>query len=349
MTQNYAAPASPNAPVPPTDPLHAALHGLVREGTLSPPQAARVGDWFRPLLAAPGAATPAESPTTARGVVVEAAGYLGGALVLSGMAMVVTYNWEALPYAGRLAVAGLTTLLLGAVAVLAGRPWRRTGVSTARSRLASSLSALAAVGAATLAAVLAPDDNESLVASTVGLIVAVAGYAVFRGAPALVASTVAALITVEDVLYQVDASSSVHVTALALVGVVLLLLGMLGALRERGAAGLLGGLVGLGAAQSAAFDSSKVVAVYGLGLGVLFLAGCFGWYLTTRRWPLLVPAVLIALVVPPSVLLTVVENVVVAGAAMAVTGAVVLLGGGVALMWRRPGSATPARHPEWRA
>ena len=314
----------------PADRLTHAVLGLVEDGTLTPQQAAQVVERLRPLV--PGPAAPAK----AKGPLVEFAGYLGGALFLGGISLVVVPTWDGLPYPARLGLAAAVTVVLVAAAVLIGRPWRRAEEPPAtQARLASTLGALAAGAAATTAAVLAPDDLELLIGSVVGLVIAAGGYVALRGAPLLVAGGVASVLALGAALDQAGVTEqAAGATAFALLGAGWLGLGVAGVVRERGVAGLLGGLIGLGAGESASVDSDAT-ALYGLVLGVLFIAAGFGGYLATRRWPLLVPAVLTALIVPPSALANVLESGLAAGATVAAVGAAILAAGGVALLTRR--------------
>ena len=109
--------------------------------------------------------------------------------------------------------------------------------------------------------------------------------------------------------------------------------------REPGLTAVLGGLTGFGAAEAITTDSlpddGPLLAILGLILGVAFAAGCFWLYLATRRWPALVPAVLIALVVPATALAQILHSLLAAGFAVALVGLALLAAGGVALTTRR--------------
>jgi hypothetical protein len=307
------------------------VDSLVEDGTLNQEQAARVVARLRPLLPAA-----AESPS--RGGWIEFAGYLGGALFLGGMSLVVVPTWDDLAYPARLGLAATVTLILLAAAVVVGR--RAGGGSPVQGRLASTLGALGAGGASVTAAVVSPGLRDVLAGSIAALVVAAAGYLLLRGAPLLVAACAASVVAVGTVLEEFGVTSEAgFATAFALLGAGWLALGLAGLVRERSAAAMLGGLIGLGAGQTAAIAGDQVagdgVALYGLAIGVVFLAACFGGYLATRRWPLLVPAVLIALIVPATALANVLDSGLAAGATVAAVGALILAAGGVTLIARR--------------
>ncbi len=319
----------------PADPFATALTSLVEDGTLTAPQASRVNERLRPLLAA---RTPAPAPARhTRTVLVEFAGYLGGALFLGGISLVTVPSWDRLAQPARLALALAVTLVLIVAALVADPPWRREeDRPAARGRLASTLGALAAGGAAVTAAVIAPTNVELLTGSIAALVVAGAGYLLLRGAPLLVAAYAASAMTLGSALEEAGVQEQAGwATAFALLGGGWLALGIGRLVREAPVAGLLGGLTGLGAGETAAVGSDAVAA-YGLVLGLAVIGVCFGAYLAARSWPLLVPAVLTALVVPPTALANVLESGLAAGIAVAAVGAVILAGGGVALAARRP-------------
>ncbi|WP_035858382.1 hypothetical protein [Cryptosporangium arvum] len=312
------------------------LAGLVSDGVLSSGQADQVN---RRLAAATVASPPIPGEHRMRTRVVEVAGYLGGAMVLGGAASIVVPTWDSFPSAARFALAVVATVLLAGGA-LAAR-FARLGDDTlgARMRLASALGALASGAAATAAAVPASNSWELLAASVAALVVALPGYALVRGAPLLGTAWLASALLVADILDRAGVQDILPWgIAYALVGAIWMLLALPvrgNPVREPGLAVLLGGLTGFGAAEAVTTDG-KAFALVGLVIGLAFAAGCFALYLATRRWPALVPAVLIALVVPATALAQILDSFLAAGFAVALVGVALLIAGAVALLHRRP-------------
>ncbi len=351
-----------------TEQARDAVQSLVEDGTLTQEQADQVLARLRVTGPAPG-----------RSVLVEFAGYLGGALLLGGVSLIVVPTWDDLAFGARLAIAVAMTVLLAAAALGIGGPWRprpaggspatgtagpsgsgatdggsaaAAGSSVARAtdggtprrrvaanaaRLASTLGALAAGGAATVAAVLSPDRLEFLLASSAALVVTLVLYPLLRGAPLLAAAGLASTLTVFAALERAGVDDQAWwATGFAVLGAAWLAVAMTPAVTERGTAGLVGGAIGLVAGETAATAEPDAVALYGLALGVVFVAAGFGAYLAGRGWPWLVPATLTALVVPATALSNVLENGLVAGVVVAAVGALILAAGGLGLLRRKP-------------
>jgi len=343
---------SPRPEPVPLAAVRTTLDGLVRDGALSAGQAEQVTFRLTPLWTSADAGHSASGEHRFRTRVVEVAGYLGGAMVLGGAATIVVPTWDSFPSVARFLLAVVATILLAAGAVAARLA--RLGEDTlgARLRLASALGALAAGAAATAAAVPADSSWEVLAASVAALVVAVPGYALVRGAPLLGTAWLASALLVGDVL---DRSGVDDVLpwgiAYAIVGALWMLLAAPfrgSPVREPGLAAVLGGLTGFGASEAVTTDSlpggGPLLAIVGLLIGLAFAAGCFGLYLATRRWPALVPAVLIALVVPATALAQILDSLLAAGFAVALVGLALLAAGAVALTTRRSGANRPA-HP----
>jgi hypothetical protein len=146
-----------------------ALQGLVDKGVLTSDQADAVRDALREE--APGAPK----------WLAEAAGYVGGVLMLGGAGILMATQWDAMTRTARAAsVGGITLVLLIAAALLA------LGRSAVRRRIAGVLVAIGSGTAALTAGVIA-EHGEGTAAGLTGLAVATIGYAFLRAIPPLLA------------------------------------------------------------------------------------------------------------------------------------------------------------------
>jgi len=143
-----------------------ALGELVSAGTLSQ----READAVRHAL------TDSESTPMGRRIA-EVVGYVGGALLLAGAALVVGTSWDSFSHAGRVwLLVGVTVALIGAAVAL-------------RNRVTGALLALGALTGG-LAGTVAFDTHPALAGGLAALLLAVAGYAAW---PAVFALPVAGL------------------------------------------------------------------------------------------------------------------------------------------------------------
>lgn len=268
---------------------------------------------------------------TARGRLVEIAGYLGGALVLAAVALFVAQEWASLTGTVQvtlLAGAALVLALAGLAVASVGSSLSavRSGAEPVRRRLASAL--LTGGGVATGFAVgqavsLSGDVEEPwpivVGAATAALAVGL-GYAVVRSAAAVVVAAAAALQAVGLGTTSVNwDGDSLPLT----IGVLALGLAWL-ALTESGlvAEQAVGRVVALGqvlfGAQLPLFDGEYEVVAY--VLTALVGLGGFAVYLRTVAWPYLVVGVLAVTLVVPEVVVDW------AGDSLGVAGAVLVAG-----------------------
>ncbi|MGH3646254.1 MAG: DUF2157 domain-containing protein, partial [Micromonosporaceae bacterium] len=323
--------------------LGTALRELVGEGTLSPEQARRVEEVVRAR----------DAVSTGDGrfrALVEAGGYVGGALVFGGAGLIVSYFWEDLALRSQFAVSVATAVVLVVAALVAGM--ERTGVteSPVRRRLASTLGALGAVVAGGAAEVL----RELLLGRHeadwffgfhgVGVaLVAVPLYLIFRRVPLLLTVWYGGLAIAVELGQQVDPHTGIWSGGWAMVayGAAWLAVAIAGVVREPGAAGFLGGAAGLiGSEYLAAY--SDEVAPLGLFAGSLFVVGLFVGFARSRRWPFLAAAVLMALLVPTTAVAVLFESALAAGGVLVVVGLIMLVAGLALLPRRQRGNTAPA-------
>lgn len=317
-----------------TDRLSETLRALVADGTLSPEQASRVAERLRPAVAA--------APDGRSTTLLEAGGYVGGALVCGGAGLVASYFWEDLPLPTRFGVTAVAALVLVAGALVAGLSRGRVTDSPVRGRLASTLGAFAALVAGGAAELL----REMLVDRYSGdwffgfhglgvALVAVPLYAVFRRVPLLLVTWYGGASLTVELGEQLSPDSGIWSWGwlMAAYGAVWLGLAIAGAVRESSAAGFLGAVAGLVGAEYLA-TYREALAPVGLLVGALFVVGCFVGFARHRHWQLLVAAVLIALIVPTSAVVVIFDSSLAGGVTLIVVG-ILLLGAGLALLSRR--------------
>jgi hypothetical protein len=284
-----------------------ALNGLVDNGVLTAEQAQAVRD-----------ALGGQSQGAPRWLA-EAAGYVGGALMLGGASVLLATQWEAMTRIARTgSLAGITLVLLIAAGSLAlvRTPTRR--------RVAGVLAAIASVTAAGAAGVFTT-HREWTAAGVAGLAVAILGYAVLRNIPTLLAigvhTTVVAGAVASEELGGGDANLML-LSAYVLAGAIWFTLSLLGVLRPEplglGIAGALaigGGQFGLGVQDQ---------SWWGYGTTFLVALVCFGVYRFRRTPVLLVGGVTGAALAAPEAVWVWTDG--------AAGGAVILLVAGAALI-----------------
>ncbi|MEQ4209921.1 DUF2157 domain-containing protein [Actinopolymorpha sp. B9G3] len=329
-----------------TDPMRNALAGLVREGTLSEDQARRVGDVLRRSGVAP--AQPRDVAPERRERVVEVLSYLGGALVIGALILIVGLAWSDLNRAGKLAICGGATVLLLVAAMAVGGLVRTTMWPTGRGEpgsadsgnrqrdtLAATLGALGSGGAAfTVGVAIDVDGFRALVLPGVAMvIVAAASYVMWGRAPLVCAAFGGGLLIAIALIDMRPQSWS----ALVLTGIVLMVYGALWIglgriLAERDVAGVLGGAIGLIGAELASIENDY--AWVGLLLGLVGIAAMFAMFWTSRRWWYAVFGAAGALVIPPTALGVMFDNALLVGVVLLLIG-VALIVGAVATLRRR--------------
>lgn len=135
------------------------LDRWVADGFISADQATTILDHERSR--ASGVAQPVAEPPEPRGrssrvpVVAEALGYLGGALALTGLVLVLVHYWPDLAWAGRLALSGV-----GALALVGGGFAVRDQADPALVRLRSFLWLLSSAATAVFAGVLVTEGRD---------------------------------------------------------------------------------------------------------------------------------------------------------------------------------------------
>ncbi|MPZ00245.1 MAG: hypothetical protein GEU97_20120 [Actinophytocola sp.] len=326
------------------------LRALVERGVLTAEQADAVRDELDI-----GAQT-----GPARGLVAEIAGYLGGALVLTGAVVLVASSWDELSETARTSLLALVTVaLLVAGAVAAGRGHaRESRAATARLRVASVLLALASVSTAITVGIALPDpvaEAELAAAGGAGLLVAVVSYVVLPGVPGLLAAAgllqFTALTTVGANTNLTPLAGGISVFAC---GALLVVLALSGLLRHRLTGLGLGLVIMLYGAQAPLTDGEWLplayVATFVLGVGCLVL------YRWVRTWVALVAGVVGVSIAAPEAVWDLTDGAVGGAAVLLIAGAALLIASAIGFRLHRrnaeltaPDGATRAEQGATRA
>ena len=283
-----------------------ALGELVSAGTLSAREAAAVrhalGD------AAPG-------PVKRR--IAEVIGYIGGALLLAGAALVVGTSWDSFSHTGRVwLLIGVTVVLIGAAVAL-------------RNQVTGVLLALGAVTGG-LAGSVAFDTHPALAGGVAGLLLAVASYAAWPAVFALPVAGVAGGSAVVGLVDLVGFSSSWIGGGLLLLAAIWGVLVAVDVIQHRAtAAGIAAALALIGAQ----FPEHAFI-VYSTTLVVALI--CFGCYLADRMPILLIGGVIGVTIAVPEAVWDWTGGAVSAAILVLIAGAVLLLAGGLGLRIHRP-------------
>ncbi|GAA2078902.1 DUF2157 domain-containing protein [Actinomadura alba] len=302
------------------DRIRDALERLVTERVVAPAQVEPITQAVRDALAA---------PIPQRGARwTEIISYAGGALVLAGAMAMLGPAWQDLSRGVRFGLLGLITVLLLGVALVV----QRTG-SAARRRVAGVLWTLGA-GTAALGAAQLAHENEALIGSVVGLVVAVAGYVRFPGSVGLLAIGVLSMTATIMLLDLIDLRSRLlEAFAVIALGTVFAALAAAGVLRHRALGLGIGSVLALIGAQWPVLLTDHGAWPYLLTL--VIAVGCLALYMWENTWVLIVAGVAgIAIAVPEAIWnLT---NGALGGGIMTVLTGFILLGAGVlGLIWHR--------------
>lgn len=315
----------------------AAVRQLVLDGVLSDEQAEAV-------VAALHAATP--SPVR-RGWWIEVLGYVGGGLMLAGATALVGLSWDELSPTGQVSLLALVALVLaGTGVVIGGGPGglRRLADPSAavRRRIVGVLFALASAISA-LAVGVAVDNRPGVLAPVIGLIVAVAGYAVVRTAVGLLAVGVFAAYAVAAGLSELTSSDVVQAAGLVALGGLGMALTLVGALVPRPLGIGVAAAIALIGAQQPVGNPSNDVWAYLLTTAVAL--GCLALYRQERSLLLLIAGVLGLTVAVPEMVWDITGGAGGAAAILLVTGAVLLAASGLALRLGGPLAQRKPAHP----
>ncbi|MCC5949634.1 MAG: hypothetical protein JJT89_14380 [Nitriliruptoraceae bacterium] len=233
--------------------------------------APRSADEAAGAATATAAASPGRGPARGGGGrAAEAIGYLGAALAVGALALILDELWRELVPGARLALASLVTVILAGSAF-----GLRRASGAAMDRLVSVLSTLAVAGTAWTASVLLRDVVDVATSPAlvlVGLAATAAAAVSYLPRPRLLPQVALLLASLFTVLQGLDLpdlrpGSLWYGVVTAAVGGVWLVLGRGGWLTPRRTAELTGGALVLIGVQGASFSDARTV-VLAIGIGV---------------------------------------------------------------------------------
>jgi hypothetical protein len=326
----------------PTPDQSSAMDQLVWRGTLTGDQASAV----RAVLWPPGS-RPAASATNPAAVLIEVAGYVGGALMLGGAGLLVTLQWSQLGRHGATTVLiGYTLALMVAAVLVAGGPHRivglRDGRSPVRRRLVGVLLAFSAVPAA-WATGLSIENKPTLPAGLVGLAVALLAYILLPTVPAVLAMATMSAVAVGGALsYEPHLPRLAPMFAYVGLGVLWALISLVGLIRPRRIGLALAAAFAIGGAQLANILTDSSPWAYGLTMAAALL--CFVLYWLERATVLLAFGVIGATIAVPEAVVDWTNNSLGGPAILLISGAVLIAASALGL-WLRQESAGPRSGP----
>jgi hypothetical protein len=301
-----------------TEEQDAALLALVHQRALTGQQARLVHE----------ALTEAAQPTTgARHWFAKVTGYLGGALLLGGAALLMGAGWDELTRPARAALLAATTVgLVVAGLAISGGPAalldRADDGPGGRRRLTGALFALASGTAALTAGVLST-GRPWLAAGAVGLVAAGMGYALVPGAFTVLAVEAFGVVVAISLVAEFGRATPLRVAgAMVASAAALALLTEAGRLVPRDLALGVAAAVALIGAQQPLAQAGTAPWAYGLTFAVGL--ACFALYWLRESSAVLVVGVLAAAVAVPEALWDLSNGTIGGAAVLLVTGACLL-------------------------
>jgi len=262
---------------------------------------------------------PAKQQASSRGLLVEIAGYVGGALVIASIGLFLAQQWTDFSETAQVVVLGVIAVLLAVAGVAVSRvaggyEEMRTGGDEVRRRLTSALLTGAALAAAFTAArfveVALVDEGEysdwpPLVGGLTMMVLALVGYryaTTLLGQLGMIGGLFVSATTAVSMLdVEVEHEAVTMGLTFMTIGLLWVFLAEAGALREVVPARAIGAAVTLFGAQTIRFEGNTNNLAYALMLAVAFAA--LVMYMRTVSWPYLVVGVLgITLVVPEAII-----------------------------------------------
>ncbi len=293
--------------------------------------------------------TEGQAPPTSRVKLAEVGGYVGAALVLAAIALLVAQQWENLSPAARIAtlagIAAALALVTVVMAVVVGPRQRLRTEEGARRHLVAVLSFLTAIAAAGATGTWAdqslgsadPGNAPLRLALWVAVFVLLAAYWLAAHGIVQAALGFAVFLLISSSFPDTQPWWYVQQSGTALTaGAVWLVVAEAGGWRERTLGRLLGGAFLVFAAQSLAFDGRHATPPWWAYVATFVVAvAMLAAYLWRDDWAYLVVGVVALTVAVTQTLLDVTKGSLGAGGAVLVAGLTLLATSGVALWLRR--------------
>jgi hypothetical protein len=316
------------------DRVRVAVDNLVKQGVLDPDQAAPV------VSAVTAALTGRAAEPDRRGRLAEIAGYAGGAVTAAATLLLLRQAWADFSRPGRtMLLFGLMLVLTGAGVVIGGGTLQRLRAvgadeQSARRRLVGTLFVLAAASAAG-AAGAASERHGGLQASSVGLVVAAAGYLLVPTLVGQLACWAGALGLTLSLIDEVADGAQAVVSGVAVIalGIIWAALARLEVLTEPYVGLGVGAGTALLGAQLVLTDTDYTVLSYALTAAVA--VACFLGFLRVRNWLVLATGVLAVVLVVPEALSDWANGSVGSAGILLVTGVALLAASALGLRLRR--------------
>ena len=330
----------------PTPDQTSALEQLVSRGAITGDQAWTV----RAALWPPAGRSTSDSRPIPRranptAVLIEVAGYVGGALMVGGAALLVTLRWRELgPRNVTAILVGYALALVIAAVLVAGGPRPlvalRDGHSPVRRRLVGVLLAFSA-GPAALATAISIDNKPTLPAGLVGLAVATIAYLLLPTVPAVLAMATMSAIAVGGALANYDAMPGlVPMFAYVGLGVAWGLISAVGLIQPRRIGLAVGAGFAIGGAQLTSLAIVSTPWAYRLTMAAALL--CFVLYWLERATVLLAFGVIGLSIAVPEAVVDWTNDSLGGPAILLISGAVLITASALGL-WLR--SARVTTHP----
>lgn len=312
----------------PTPDQQRALDDLVSQGTLNAEQAGavRTALWT----------TDSARKSNPASVLIEVAGYVGGGLILGGALLLVGLNLADLGDTNAaLLLAGYAVVLIVAAVLVASGPAAlvrlRDDRTAIRRRLVAVLLAVSS-GPAALAAAVYADDNATLWSGLVGLVVAVAAYAVMPGVPGLLAMAILSAVATGGAQAIPDHQPLLLTFSFIGLGVLWAVVAVSSLVKPRHIALAVGAIFGIAGAQLALDSDGNNPWAYGLTFVLALL--CFVGYWIERATVLLALGVVSTTIAVPEAIMDWTDDSL-SGPAILLVSGVVLVAASALGLWLR--------------